>query len=335
MASSTKMPIVGISNIGNTCFMNSIIQLLMSTHELNSIFDTCLPPKENVATLTHAWNALRHQMSTATTPVTPSNLVNAIQSSAKTSSFHTFSTGRRQQHDASELLVFMVDQFHEEMAREMNITVRGTPITDMDKLAVVCYEAIRKHLENSYSEVISLFMGVMVTRISTPTEKNIVPEVFTILSMPLPPTSSSTTLVDCIDRYCTTETFAKDSTAKDSTRRTTFWSLPQILVIQIHRGGDGGNIKHMQQLQYPLTGLDMSSYVEGYDSKDCIYDLYGVCNHFGTHRFGHYTAIVRPSMKCNDWFLTNDASISPIDEAKIAKGDPSVYCLFYRKRLCN
>ena len=48
-------------------------------------------------------------------------------------------------------------------------------------------------------------------------------------------------------------------------------------------------------IQFPVTGLDMSRHVEKSESHiprspaPFVYDLYAVCNHYGTLQSGHYT----------------------------------------------
>jgi ubiquitin C-terminal hydrolase len=107
-----------------------------------------------------------------------------------------------------------------------------------------------------------------------------------------------------------------------------FWSLPTILVIDIKRFS-ASNKKNQILIDFPLTNLNLSKYVVGYNKETYIYDLYGVCNHSGSTLGGHYTAFVK---NANDkWYFYNDTSVSEVtDENSLIS--PKAYCFFYRKK---
>ena len=102
-------------------------------------------------------------------------------------------------------------------------------------------------------------------------------------------------------------------------------------------------------VQFPLTGLDMSSYVSddapssssngSGSSSSTVYDLVGVSHHSGNLTGGHYTAYVNTNNNSTTnngsrgqptWRHFNDASVSPAQDTDL-KG-PSAYMLFYSKR---
>ena len=88
-----------------------------------------------------------------------------------------------------------------------------------------------------------------------------------------------------------------------------------------------------KKLQVPLDleldNLDLSNFVEGYEKKSYIYELYGICNHSGGTLGGHYTATIK--VKNKGWHLFNDTNISKKNFD--GKNNSSGYCLFYRKKL--
>ena len=75
--------------------------------------------------------------------------------------------------------------------------------------------------------------------------------------------------------------------------------------------------------------LDLSKFVEGYGKDQYKYELYGVCNHSGGTRGGHYTSTIR--VNATDWYLFNDTNVSKVSFD--GKNNTSGYCLFYRKKL--
>ena len=56
------------------------------------------------------------------------------------------------------------------------------------------------------------------------------------------------------------------------------------------------------RVDFPITGLDMSRWVEAGEEKDCLYDLIGVVNHLGGMQGGHYVSTVKATKCTNDGF---------------------------------
>jgi ubiquitin C-terminal hydrolase len=110
---------------------------------------------------------------------------------------------------------------------------------------------------------------------------------------------------------------------------TTFWNLPKVLVICLKRFSTDGRRKLQHLVNFPLTDLNLAKYVKGYNAKQYVYDLYGVCNHFGGVQGGHYTAFAKNSD--GKWLHYNDTSVEIVpNELQIMS--TSAYCLFYRKK---
>ena len=107
-----------------------------------------------------------------------------------------------------------------------------------------------------------------------------------------------------------------------------FWSLPNILIVDFKRFNNV-NKKLNNIIKTPLLGLDLSSYVIGYNKDKYIYELFGICNHSGECLGGHYTAYVKNSNQ--KWYQYNDTNVTEISESQLitSKG----YCYFYRKLL--
>ena len=88
--------------------------------------------------------------------------------------------------------------------------------------------------------------------------------------------------------------------------------------------------KRIIKVDFPITNLDLSKYIKGYNASKYIYDLYGICNHMGNINRGHYTCYIK---KGDSWIDINDENICKINEKNLIT--PMSYCLFYRKKKTN
>jgi ubiquitin C-terminal hydrolase len=152
------------------------------------------------------------------------------------------------------------------------------------------------------------------------------------------PDRQNTSLYDCFDLYCEPEALSEangnawfnDKTGKkeNAQRRISFWSLPNIMIIDLKRW-NGYTKKNHNIIQVPLNNADFTKYVKGYNSASFVYDLYGVCNHGGGAQGGHYTAYIKNAN--GKWYEFNDTMVHEIKEENVISAQS--YCLFYRKKI--
>ena len=81
-------------------------------------------------------------------------------------------------------------------------------------------------------------------------------------------------------------------------------------------------------VELPIDNVDFSKYVRGYNSQSYVYDLYGVANHSGSSRGGHYTASIKNAN--GKWYEFNDTFVKEIRSDNIIS--PKSYCFFFRKK---
>ena len=70
--------------------------------------------------------------------------------------------------------------------------------------------------------------------------------------------------------------------------------------------------KNNKLITFPLTDLNMSKYVVGYNSNSYVYDLYGICNHTGNVMGGHYFAYIKT--KDDMWYEFNDTEVAKTEK---------------------
>ena len=331
----------GLANLGNTCFINSCMQILSHTYELNELlnmenFKQKLQNKYDSALLLE-WNNLRQMLWENNCIVSPSRFIKTIQKLAEIKKIDIF-TGYSQ-NDLPEFLLFVIDCFHNSLSREINMSISGSVENETDEIALKCFEMIKHTYSKEYSEIWNLFYAVHVSEIThLETEKKIkiTPEPYFMIDLPIPQNNKSPSLLDCFDHYVEGE-ILKDDNAwfHDETnerinikKKIQFWSFPKILVIDFKRF-NSKNQKNQILISFPLDDLDLSNYVLGYNKHSYQYELYGVCNHSGGVFGGHYTCYVKNANGI--WYHFNDTSVSEVGILESIVS-PKAYCLFYRKK---
>jgi ubiquitin carboxyl-terminal hydrolase 8 len=331
----------GLANLGNTCFINSCMQVLSHTYELNNFLEDekykkKLQNKCDSALLLE-WDNLRKIMWNSNCVISPGKYIKTIQKVAKIKGLDMF-TGYSQ-NDLPEFLLFIIDCFHTSLSREIKMTISGKTQNETDKIAVKCFEMIKNMYSKEYSEIWNLFYAVHVSEIndlSSGKQLQVTPEPYFMIDLPIPTANKSPSLIDCFNHYVEGEVLEgenawyNEKTQKkvDIRKKIQFWSFPNILVIDFKRFNNRFQ-KNQVLITFPIENLDLSEYVIGYKSESYTYDLYGVCNHSGGVMGGHYTAYVKNAN--GKWYHFNDTSVSEvgIPETIIS---PKAYVLFYRKR---
>lgn len=351
--------LTGLANLGNTCFVNSCVQILSHTYELNDFLNKNMYREKlnnkYESALIIEWDNLRKLIWNENCIISPGKFIKTIQKLAEIKGVDIF-TGYAQ-NDLPEFLLFVVDCFHTSLAREVNMTINGAPSSETDQIAVKCFEMIKQMYTKEYSEVWNIFYGIHVSQIislenndariktrsitsnNTNNSKKVLsssPEPYFMINLSIPQTNKTPTLYDCFDHYVEGEilegenAWFNENTGKkeDVRKKISFWSFPNILAIDLKRF-NAKNQKNQILVTFPLDNLDLSKYVIGYKKNTFIYELYGICNHSGSVMGGHYTAYVKNAN--GKWYHFNDTSVTEVAllDSLIS---PKAYCFFYRKK---
>jgi len=322
-----------LENLGNTCFMNSLLQCLTYTPKLTDFLKSNLIKDESCHSfLTQEWIDLQSLLyNNENARISPKRFLKVVQYVANKSDKHNF-TGYLQ-NDIYEFLLFVFCSFQHSTIQD---TVEHTILSNT-KLAKRCKQMIVQTYEKSYSKIIGLFYGVQVYqmyRINNEFITNNVESFFTLnLSIPV---KKQPTLYDCLDTYTQKEHlkgnnmwYNEESKEKEEViRQVMFFSLPEILIIVLKRFNN--NLKKNATLVHiPVNDLNMKDYMIETIPKDSYnYELFGVCNHSGTLMGGHYTAFIKRDYK---WFHMNDSICTNIENIEHTLSNKA-YCLFYRKK---
>ena len=117
--------------------------------------------------------------------------------------------------------------------------------------------------------------------------------------------------------------------AKHGRNTTKFWRFPDVLILQLKRfDWDAG-----RKISVPVKfeeSIDLAPWLERgaqADGRETVFELFGVVNHYGSMRGGHYTAFCRRSQ---GWFEFDDQRVRPFRRNDTL--DPSAaYILFLRR----
>ena len=350
-----KKGISGLANLGDTCFINALLQIISHTYELNELLDgdgyksklnKCVESE-----LLSSWDELRLLMWSENCTISPGGFIHAIRKISKIKKNNMFST--ISQNDMPEFLTFLFDIFHTALKRKVTMTIDGNPKNKRDKMAKMCYEMMQKEYTENYSEILNMFYGIHVSTLtsvgvakSNDEYLSIRPEPFMVISLPIPSEAplkqDHISLMDCFDLNCESElmegenAWFNESLGKKQNvyKRLVYWSLPEIMVIDIKRFEynykTDSFVKNQSNIKIPIENVSFSKYVEGYNKDSYVYDLYGICNHHGDETFGHYTSTIKTAD--SRWFNFNDSTVKEIHikGSEIIGNTP--YCLFYRKK---
>ncbi|NXR09268.1 UBP2 hydrolase, partial [Semnornis frantzii] len=338
-SSKAVQGLTGLRNLGNTCFMNSILQCLSNTKELR---DYCLQNQylrdlnnnSRMRTALISEFAKLIQLLWTSSPndsVSPSEFKTQIQRYAPRF------VGYNQQ-DAQEFLRFLLDGLHSEVNR---VLVRPRASTDtLDHLPddEKSRQMWRRYQEREDSRISDLFVGQLKSSL-TCSECGYCSTAFDPfwdLSLPIPKKSyGEVTLMDCLRLFTKEDVLDGDEKptccrCKARTRCTKKFSIqkfPKILVLHLKRFSEARirSSKLSTFVNFQLKDLDLREFA----SQSCnhaVYNLYAVSNHSGTTMGGHYTAYCKSPVS-SEWHSFNDSRVTPMSSSHIRSSD--AYLLFY------
>ncbi|KAF1765351.1 hypothetical protein GCK72_005303 [Caenorhabditis remanei] len=189
----------GLRNIGNTCFMNAILQMLVNNIELREFFlrdhyqseINESNPLGSEGRLARAFADFMHQMwSGRHKAIEPIQIKNIV--AEKASQFANFA-----QHDAHEFLSFLLDGLHEDVNRVKKKPLTGTVESHGRHDLDVSNEAWKNHILRNDSIFVDLFHGQLKSHVQCPNcdRVSITFDPFVYLPVPFPKRKKSTSLI--------------------------------------------------------------------------------------------------------------------------------------------
>ncbi|CAI2298685.1 unnamed protein product [Caenorhabditis sp. 36 PRJEB53466] len=298
----------GLRNIGNTCFMNAVLQALASIVPFREYISNLPSLEEYVEEekaskngncfLTDEFRAILAGMCARNfrEPATPSDFREAFVSACPR--FRGF-----RQHDSHEFMRYLLDQMHVEMKK-----CRFLPEMP-EKSSVICQTC------------------------GNCSDKN---DEFMDLSLDIPRMNKGRIRVsDCLNMFFEKEMLEKGEkpecgkckTKQTSSKQMSIRRLPEVLCLHIKRFRDNGG-KMDTLVEYPMSGLTVDEYlIEDSDEPPCHYDLQSIIVHIGYGcGSGHYIAFGKRGGK---WYQFDDSVVKSVDNSLVSK--QKAYVLLYTK----
>jgi len=337
-ASSNTVGTSGLRNIGNTCFMNSVLQCLSNTKQLTNY----LLNDEHMREINTSNSSMKGSLIKAFATVIkglwkgsgrvvdPSSLKGAVNRFAPRFSGYN-------QEDSQEFLRYLLEGLHEDVNR---VLTKPTPInSEIDSSLSVCEQAMeawKRYIRRDDSQLVDLFVGQLKStlRCSDCSHDSVTFEPFWDLSLGIPARSGEVSLTDCLDSFTKEEvmdgdempTCEKCKARRRCTKRYSLYRLPKILVVHLKRFSQTDRFKQKLSttVTFPLTGLNLSRYTDSV--SNCTYNCYAVSNHSGTLYSGHYTAFAKHP-QAGQWYSYNDSRVSKCKSTDVISNE--AYLLFF------
>ena len=320
---------VGLSNLGNTCFMNTCLQNLIHSEDFIKRLLTKKSIISRLTPISYYFFNLCKEIANSTRAVSPNKL------KEKFGQKHLLFAGYGQ-NDTQEFCRVLL----EDMNNELNDVKKKKPYVELKTSGKTKIQCDKEFDENFRGRENSIIMDSFYGQIIN---------IFTckcgfkdysfqkVLDLPLLlQTSELISIDDLLEDYFEEEEIKFETKCEKCAKKRVhkkevkFSQPPNILILSLQRINNRTKRKNTCYVSFPEI-LDIKKFIDidcGH-ANETQYVLYGIGNHSGTINFGHYYAYI----KLNDkyWYEFNDSMVRRISGGINTRSN-TVYTLFYKKR---
>jgi ubiquitin C-terminal hydrolase len=351
MELNQKKGLVGLQNMGLTCYANATLQCLRNLPRIswlftperyNSLYQKSPNAKRKLQQdVCTSFSDLIQQQNKGQHPgvMRPAGFWGAAHECLTDSVYEHMKM--RAPHDAHEFMMFMIESLHEGISMEVEMQImKSPPQTETEKRVIQALETWKSTFSKEYSPLVDIFYGLLQSTVTCTncktsfyrwetfnTLKAVVPKRTSELDFSPPSLLSMIAEdmpIETIDEYsCDT-----CSSRHPAERKTAIWRLPQNLIVCLKRFTPDGQKIHTKISAEQTLELQ-SLFSEETPEKKAItkYNLRSIVDHHGGSLGGHYTAQVKDPISDN-WVIFDDESVYPLAQPKFGE---STYILFYER----
>jgi ubiquitin C-terminal hydrolase len=331
----------GLINIGNKCYMNSILQCLFNSLKLTDYILSCnykddLDHKyhKNEKYVLHSYVTLLNHIWDSNQLIKPKTFIENL------SKFHRKYYSLEQQ-DSHECLLYILDILHTALSYEIEVDIKGNVQNRSDSLMKKSLETWKGFYEKEYSFIIETFYGNLINNIKC-LKCDFSDEIFepyNNLSLSIQDSTSS--LQECLDDYFQNNHVINTWTCEKCNvngcnKSSVLWTLPNYLIINLKRFKQNNSFtsKNNNLITFPLKDLNLTKYISSdkNDMNNYIYDLYAINYHGGNLDSGHYWSACK-NLDGN-WYNFNDGNVSKYNSSNLDSQliTNDAYILFYHRK---
>ena len=313
--------VIGIENMGNTCYLNAAIQALRAYPEMTVLCTQRILEKECMDQTTNPYRILssfsdlvQSLTSGQEGYVRPAGFFETMSSVVTGTIYEEFV--RRSPQDAHEYVVWLLDQLYMASARPVELATAAVAVGDAMK-------AWKTAFESSWSPLTSLFFGLLRVhyRCSACETVHARYETFNSLKIQL---HDGLDWSECIEREImgeevidgyACETCEKAGRGRAPALKTIrLWKLPKLLILTVKRYGNYG-----ERVNFPvehdnseLKFTELFAEESAHYSKQKWYSTVAIVDHLGRGLGGgHYICQAR-SAPWKKWYLYDDETVREI-----------------------
>ena len=352
-----KIVLIGLNNIGATCYMNATLECLSNTKELTEYFLKTYKKDPNKKMANEYYEVLKNLWNVNSNSVSYSPYSFKEVLSKENPLFAGIAA-----NDSKDLINFLIERLHIELnvakIEDMNkINNNEFYQSDQTNELSLLKEFLEDYTKKFNSPISNLFYGILETKSQcqgcSVIKYNF--QIYSFLEFPLQQVNQyyfqqgkrplvtnegknpDVDLYECFEYNRKVDLMTGDNQMFcnicnklcNTYYSTTLYSGPNNLIINLNRGKGA---VYECKVNFP-SQLNILNYIT-YNAGMAVYELYAVICHLGPSSMsGHFVAYCKNRID-NQWYLYNDAIITKCTR-KYQYNDGMPYILFYRAISCD